>query len=69
MRTPNIGDEYVSARNSDSTLGKALTWRVTKIAKKANDDYVELEAVNSLLPKKLLSVGALSNGRLVSRVG
>jgi hypothetical protein len=42
MRTPNVGDEYVSTRNSDRTLGKALTWRVTRIAKKADSNYVEL---------------------------
>ena len=54
--------------NADRTLGKALTWRVTKIAKKANDDYVELEAVNSLLPKKFLSLRVLRDARLFSRV-
>jgi hypothetical protein len=68
MRMPNVGDEYVSARNSDTTLGKALTWRVTKVAKKADNDYVELEAVNAQLPKKLLAVRALRNTRLFSRV-
>ena len=68
MRTPNIGDEYVSSRNSDGTLGKALTWRVTKVAKKADSDYVELAPTNSQLPKKMLSVKALRDARLFSRV-
>ena len=68
MRTPNIGDQFVSARNSDRTLGKALTWRVTKVAKKADSDYVELEAVNAHLPKKLLAARALRDARLFSRV-
>ena len=67
MRTPNIGDEYVSTRNSDKTLGKALTWRVTKVAKKADGDYVELEAINSNLPNKFLCAGALRDTRLFSR--
>ena len=68
MRSPNIGDEYVSARNPDTRVGKAVTWRVTRIAKKAQSDYVELQAVNAQLPKKLLSVRALRDGRLFSRV-
>ena len=68
MRTPNIGDEYVSTRNSDRTLGKALTWRVAKVAKKADADYVELEAVNTPLSKKLLSARALRDTCLFSRV-
>ena len=68
MRIPSIGDEYVSARSLDRTLGKALTWRVTKVAKKADSDYVELEAINAALPKKLLSVRALRDARLFSRV-
>jgi len=68
MRTPNVGDQYVSARNADGTLGKALMWRVTRVAKKANRDYVELEAVNAALPKKLLSLGVLGDTRLFSRV-
>ncbi len=68
MRTPNVGDQYVSARNSAS-LGQAVTWRVTKVAKKADErDYVELEPVNAQLSKKTLSVRALSDGRLFSRV-
>ena len=65
MRIPNIGDHYVSARNS--VLGKALTWRVTRVAKKADSEYVELEPINAQLPKKLLSVKALGNTRLFSR--
>jgi hypothetical protein len=68
MRAPNVGDEYVSTRNSDKTLGKALTWRVTKVAKKADSDYVELEAVNAHLPRKFLSARALRDTRLFSRV-
>ena len=69
VRTPNIGDQYISARNSDRTLGKALTWRVAKIAKKADAlEYVELEPVDSLLPNKVLSVRALGDARLFSRV-
>ena len=68
MRTPNIGDEYFSARNSERALGKALTWGVTKVAKKADSDYVELEAVNAELPRKMLSVKALRDTRLFSRV-
>ena len=68
MRTPNVGDEFLSARNSETTLGKALTWRVTKVSKKADSDYVELEAVNADLPKKTLSVKALRNNRLFSPV-
>jgi hypothetical protein len=67
LRTPNVGDEYVSARNADRSLGKALTWRVTKIATKADSQYVELEAVNAQLPRKLLSVKALGDARLFSR--
>ena len=68
MRTPHVGDEFVSARNSDRSLGKALTWRVTKAAKKADSEYVELEAVNAEPPRKMLSVKALRNTRLFSRV-
>lgn len=68
MRTPNVGDQYISARNADRTLGKALTWRVARIAKKADSHYVELEPVNAHLPKKLLSVRALGDARLFSRV-
>jgi len=68
MRTPNVGDEYVSARNADTSLGKALTWRVTRVAKKADNHYVELEPVNAQLPKKLLSVRALGDARLFSLV-
>lgn len=68
MRTPNIGDQYISARNSVS-LGRAVTWRVIKVAKKADElDYVELEPVNAQLQKKVLSVRALSDARLFSRV-
>jgi len=68
MRTPNVGDQYVSARNPVS-VGRAVTWRVTKIAKKADAlDYVELEPVNALLQKKVLSVRALGDARLFSRV-
>jgi hypothetical protein len=68
MRTPSVGDQYVSARNADRALGKALTWRVARIAKKADSHYVELEPMNALLPKKLLSVKALADARLFSRV-
>jgi hypothetical protein len=68
MRMPNIGDEYISARNSDTRVGKALTWRVTRFAKKSDSAYVELQAVNAQLPKKLLSVRALRDTRLFSRV-
>ena len=68
MRTPNVGDQYVSARNSDKTLGKALTWRVTRVAKKSDSEYVELTPVNAQLPKKLLSARALRDARLFSRV-
>jgi hypothetical protein len=68
MRTPNIGDEFISTRNADKALGKALTWRVTKVAKKAGDDYVELAPVNAQLPHKMLSVKALGDARLFSRV-
>ena len=69
MRTPNVGDRYISTRNTDTTLGKALTWRVAKIAKKADArEYAELEPVDSLLPNKVLSVRALGDSRLFSRV-
>lgn len=68
MRMPNIGDEYVSARNSDRMLGKALAWRVTKVAKRADTDYVELEPVNTQLQKKVLSIRALNDTRLFSRI-
>lgn len=68
MRTPNIGDQYTSVRNADHTLGKPLTWRVARVAKKAGADHIELEAVNAQLPKKLLSVRALGDARLFSRV-
>jgi hypothetical protein len=68
MRTPNIGDEYVSTRHS-TTLGRTVMWRVTKISKKADTfDYVELEPVNERLQKKVLSVRALGDARLFSRV-
>ncbi len=68
MRTPNIGDQYVSARNSVQ-LGRAVMWRVIKVAKKADElEYVELEAVNAQLQKKVLSVRALTDARLFSRV-
>ena len=68
MRTPNVGDEYVSARNS-ATLGRAVMWRVTKISKKADTlDYVELEPINERLQKKVLSVWALGDSRQFSRV-
>lgn len=68
MRTPNVGDECVSACNSEA-LGRAAKWRVTKVAKEADArDYVELEPINSQLQKKVLSVSALSNSRLLSRL-
>ena len=68
MRTPNVGDEYVSARHS-TTLGRAVTWRVTKISREADTlDYVELEPINERLQKKVLSVRALADARLFSRV-
>ena len=69
MRMPNVGDQYISARNSVSSLGRAVTWRVTKVAKKADAlDYAELEPVNAQLPNKLLSIKALGDVRLFSRV-
>ena len=68
MRTPNVGDQYISARNADASLGKPLTWRVTRVAKKADSEYVELEATNAPLPRKMLSVRALGDARLFSRV-
>ena len=68
MRTPNVGDQYISARNADASLGKPLRWRVTKLAKKDDSEYVELEATNAQLPKKMLSVRALGDARLFSRV-
>ena len=68
MRTPNIGDRFVSARSSVS-LGKAVMWRVSKIAKKIDAlDYVELEPVDAQLQRKLVSVRALGDARLFSRV-
>ena len=68
MRMPNVGEQYVSTRNSDRTLGMTLTWRVTKVAKKAGSDYVELASVNVQLPSKMISVRALSDARLFSRL-
>jgi hypothetical protein len=68
MRAPNVGDEYVSIRHS-ATLGRTVTWRVTKVAQKVDAiDYVELEAINEPLQKKVLSVRALRDGRMFSRV-
>ena len=68
MRAPNVGDHFVSVRHS-TTLGRTVTWRVTKVAQKVDAiDYVELEAINESLQKKVLSVKALSDGRMFSRV-
>ena len=68
MRTPSVGDEYAGSRRA-GTLGRSIVWRVTKLLKKADSDYVELQAVNEQLEKKILSTRALSDGRLFSRVG
>ena len=63
MRVHNVGDQFVSARDS-TKLGRAVTWRVTKVARKADNlDYVELEPVDTHLQKKVLSVKALSDSR------
>ena len=68
MRTPNVGDQYISARGSVS-VGRAVTWRVTKVSRKADErDYVELEPIDAHLEKKVLSVRALGDARLFSRV-
>jgi hypothetical protein len=68
MRPPNIGDQFVSARNSAS-VGKTVTWRVSKIAKKSDAlDYVELEPIDTQLQRKVVSVRALGDARLFSRV-
>ena len=49
--------------------GRTVTWRVTKVAQKVDAlDYVELEAINEPLQKKMLSVRALSDVRMFSRV-
>ena len=68
MKTPNIGDEYEGSREA-GTLGRSIVWRVTKLANKAGWDYVELQAVDEQLERKILSARALSDGRLFSRVG
>lgn len=68
MPAPNVGDQFVSVRNS-AILGRNLTWRVIKVAQKTDArDYAELEAVDEPQRKKVISVEALTDGRLFSRV-
>lgn len=67
MRAPDVGDQFVSVRHS--ILGKDVTWRVTRIDRKADAiDYVELASVEDPFQKKMISVGALTDGRMFSRV-
>jgi hypothetical protein len=67
MRTPDVGDQFVSVRHS--ILGKDVTSRVKRIDRKADAiDYVELEANDDPLQKKGISVGALTDGRMFSRI-
>ena len=67
MRLPSVGDEY-TGRRRPGTLGRSVTWRVAKILKKADSDYVELQPVNEQLERKILSARALNDSRLFLRV-
>lgn len=67
MRNPDVGNQFVSVRRS--ILSKDVTWRVTSIVRKADAiNYVQLEAIDDPLQKKVVSVRALRDSRMFSRV-